>query len=238
MMSPSTYPAHRRRSEVAICFALVAVVLATMSLTTGAAWGARGGLPGTGGTSFSPGPGTTGNHCVSPDGIDANAVLGISQPLFMPGACDVFRSGEFYVPFGPGMWAVNDHWGAVPADYVPSAPTPVADYLSKLRSVTFVVDPGTAQARSYRYRAQDVVVVGNLHDILPSSAPPLPMVLLLPKLPPVAPGDHRLSISVELSARHCDGLDGPFAGCLPAGTTHLATCPFRVEPRSTVRSKA
>ena len=237
-MSPSAYPAHRHPSEVAICIALIAVVLATMSLTAGAAWGAARGLPGTGDTSFDPGPKTTGNHCVSPDGIDANAVLGISQPLLVPFACDGFAAGQFYVPFGPGSWTMDDHWGTVPPGYTPSAPTPAADYLSKLRTVTFVVDPGTAQARSYRYRAQDVVVVRNSQDFLPLSTPPLDLALALPKLPPVPPGDHRIAVDVEMSARHCDGLPAPIGACLPAGTTRLTVCPFRFEPRSALRSES
>lgn len=226
-----------RRSQMAFGAWLVAVLLATTSLTAGAAWGATGGVPGTGDKSFNPAHDTEGNHCVSPDGVDGNAVLGISEALFMPGACDVFEAGEFYVPLGPGSWLVNDHWGAVPADYTPSAPTPAEDYVSKLRWVTYVVDPGRAHSRSYRYRAQDIVEVRALHDFLPLSAPAYTLVLLLPKLPPVAPGDHRLAVSVELGARHCDGIDAQPGNCLTAGTTLLTICPFRVEPRSTAASK-
>jgi len=226
-----------RGSQTAFGACLVAVLLATTSLSAGAAWGATGGLPGTGDKRFNPAHDTEGNHCVSPDGVDANALLGISEALFMPGACDVFEAGEFYVPLGPGSWFVNDHWGAVPTGYSPSAPTPVEDYVSKLRSATYVVDPGTARARSYRYRAQYVVAVSTSRDFLPLSAPAYPVVLLLPKLPPVAPGDHRLAVSVELSARHCDGIDAQPANCLPAGTTLLTICPFWVKPRSTAGSK-
>jgi hypothetical protein len=58
---------------------LVSLLLATTSLTAYAAWGASGGLPGTGGKSFNPAADSEGNHCVSPEGVDANELLGISE---------------------------------------------------------------------------------------------------------------------------------------------------------------
>lgn len=79
---------------------LVAVRLSTMSMTAGTARGAAGGVPGTRDQSFNPGPHSTGDHCVSPEGVDANELLGISQQLFVPGACEVVETSEFYVPMG------------------------------------------------------------------------------------------------------------------------------------------
>jgi hypothetical protein len=126
--------------------ALIAVLLATMASTTGAASAAAGRLPGTGLTSFSPGPRSADNHCVSPEGVNANQLQGISEPLFLPGACgDVIDTGEFYVPLGPGWLTMNTFWETMPADYTPSAPTPLEDFLPKLpplpRVTTISVPP-------------------------------------------------------------------------------------------------
>ena len=210
---------------------MIAALLATMILSASAAWGADGGLPGTGDENFNPGPRSTGNHCVSPEGVDANRLLGISQPLFLPGECgDVIGAGEFYVPLGPGWLTMNSFWETVPADYTPSAPTPLEDFVSKVRSMIYVVDPGTKQERSYRYPAQSVMDLRTVHDFFPETGPDWPVALFLPKLPPLPPGDHRLSTSIEMSARSCNGLGSASTDCLPAGITRLQVCPFRVDP--------
>ena len=143
---------------------LVAVLLATTGLTAGATWGATSGLPGTGDKSFNPAADSEGNHCVSPEGVDANELLGISEHLIVPGACDVVKTGEFYVPL-TSSWTMNASWEEVPAGYTPSAPTPLEDFLSKVRSMTFTVDPGTALERSYRFAAPDILDVRTLRAV-------------------------------------------------------------------------
>jgi hypothetical protein len=122
-----------RGSQMAFGACLVAV-LVTTSLTAGAAWGATGGLPGTGDESFNPAADSESNHCVSPEGVDANELLGISEYLVVPGACDAVKTGEFYVPLTSPSWTMSPSWEEVPADYTPSAPTPLEDFLSKVRS--------------------------------------------------------------------------------------------------------
>ena len=61
-----------RGSHRSLGACLAAVLLATTGLTAGAAWAATGGLPGTGDRSFNPAADSEGNHCVSPEGVDAN----------------------------------------------------------------------------------------------------------------------------------------------------------------------
>jgi hypothetical protein len=208
---------------------LVAVLLATASVTAGAAWAATGGLPGTGDKSFNPAGNTGDNHCVSPEGVDANELLGISQALFMPGVCDVFEAGEFYVPLGSGWLNMNTFWESVPADYTPSAPTPLEDFTSKVRSMIYVVDPGTTRERTFRFSAQDIMDVRTLHDFFPQTGPDWPVALFLPKLPPAPVGDHWVATSIDMSARSCNGLGtDPAVNCLPAGITRLQVCPFKV----------
>jgi hypothetical protein len=225
-----------RAWQIAFAACLIAVLLVTMALTAGRASAAAGGLPGTGDTSFNPGPRSTGNHCVSPEGVDANQLLGISQPLFLPGACgDVIEAGEFYVPFGTGWLTMNTSWETVPADYTPSAPTPLQDFLSKVRSMIYIVDPGTSHERTYRYTAQNIIDLHTLHDFFPQTGSDWPVALFLPKLPPLPPRDHHLSTSIEMSARSCNGLGSASTDCLPAGITRLQVCPFTVVPRADAR---
>lgn len=220
------------RSRMALGASVAAVLLAGTGLTAGAAWGAAGGLPGTGAASFDPGSRVRKHHCVSPDGVDANELLGIRQQLFQPDACNVVQAGEFYVPLGaPGAWYMNSSWGAVPAGYTPSAPTPLEDFVSKVRSVTYVVDPGTSHERSYRFAAQDVMDVRTIQDFFPEHGPDWPTALLLAKLPPLPPGKHRLATALEMSARHCDGLGTDPGNCLPAGITTVSVCPLTVVAR-------
>ena len=226
-----------RASQVALGACLVAVLLATTSLTAGTAWGAAGGLPGTGDKSFNPAADSEGNHCVSPEGVDANELLGISEYLMVPGACDVVKTGEFYVPLTSASWTMSPSWGEVPAGYTPSAPTPLEDFLSKVRSMTFTVDPGTGRERSYRFSAQDILDVRTARDFFPMSAPDRAIALFLPKLPPLPPGDHRIGVSIEMSARHCDGLGTASENCLNAGTTRVGSCPFTVVPRQSPASR-
>jgi hypothetical protein len=225
-----------QRSVARVAGCVVAVLLATTSLTAATAWGARGGLPGTGDKSFNPAGNTGDNHCVGPEaGVDANELLGISQALV---PCEDVQAGEFYVPLTTGSWTMNTFWEAVPAGYTPSAPTPLEDFASKVRSMTYVVDPGTKQEHSYRYAAQDIMDVRSIHDFLPETGPDWPIALFLAELPPLPPGDHRIGAYIEMSARHCDGLGtDPAFNCVGAGITYLGWCPFTVVPRAAQASR-
>jgi hypothetical protein len=228
----TTRPTRGSRSAFGVC--LVAVLLAVVGLTASGAWAAAGGLPGTGDRSFSPG-GSMDNHCIGPvGGVDANQLLGISEPLV---PCVDAHVGEFYAMI-TGGWLMNSSWGTVPTDYTPSAPTPLQDFMSKVRSVIFVVDPGTKQQHSYRYAAQDIMDVHSLSDYLPGIAPDWPQVVFLAKLPPLPPGEHEVQQLLEVSAPLCDGLGTiPGFNCLPAGITSLTICPFRVLPRNDPASR-
>ena len=233
-IAPRARPTRRSRMTLGAC--LLAVLLATAGVTAGAASAASGGLPGTGDMSFNPAADSEGNHCVSPEGVDANALLGVSEHLVIASdACGPVRTGEFYVPYNPACWGANTSWDVVPADYTPAAPTPVEDFLSKVRAITYVVDPGTPRARSYRFRAGDVLTVGHDRELFPVSGTDQLWVCSLAKLPPLPPGAHTFDAYVEMSARSCDGFGtregGPgLINCIPAGTTQLCRIGFTVVP--------
>ena len=190
-------------------------------------------------TGGSPAMGATGaNHCFSPEGVDGNALLGVSEQLVVGSAppeagCGPVHAGEFYIPLLPACWVANDSWEVVPADYTPAAATPVEDFLSKVRATTFVVDAGTRQARSYRFRAQDILTVVRVRDLFPISGGDQSMVCFLAKLPPRPPGDHTVDLFLEVSARVCDGAGTVEAehgavDCISAGTTQICRLNFTV----------
>lgn len=181
------------------------------------------------------------NHCMSPEGVDGNALFGVSQQLLVLGAppeagCGPVDAGESYIPLGPGCWTASNRWDVVPAGYTPSAPTPAEDFVSKVRTVSYVVDADTRQERTHRFRARDVVRVVQMRDLFPVSAPDAAMVCFLAVLPPRPPGDHTVDVHVEMGARSCDGIgtgggeDG-LINCIPAGTTRLCRLAFRVSDR-------
>lgn len=217
------------RTKKSLAIAAVTVSAALLAMTTvsaGAAWAARGGLPGTGDMSFNPAGDSEDNHCVSPEGVDANQLLGVSEQLIEPGQCEP-EAGEFWVPFTTASWTVNSAWD-VAADYTPSAPTPLEDFVSKVRSMTYIVDAGTSRERSHRFRAQDIMDVRSIRDFFPLTGPDLPSVLFLAKLSPLPPGDHTFDAVLEMSARSCDGFGTAPSNCLDAGTTRLGQCRFIV----------
>lgn len=215
--------------QMAFVAIVVGALLSMTSLRSGTAWGATGGLPGTGNSSFNPAGDSEGNHCLSPNGADVNELLGVSEFLLVPGACEDLEAGEFYILFGPGSWMMGPAWLEVPGDFVPSAPTPLEDFLAKVRSFTFTVDPGTPRERSYRFQASDIVEVISLQDLF-EEVPDFPVAVFLGKLPPLAPGDHRVAYFIEMADRHCDGLGSGLENCLAAGTTRLGSCLFTVVP--------
>lgn len=227
----------RTRSVVGICS--VAAILAMPALTAGTAWGANGGLPGTGDMTFNPAGDAEGNHCVTSEGRDANEVLSVSEQLLAQGTgldCGPVSAGEFYIPIGGAMWFVNTSFEEVPADYTPAAPTPVEDFLAKAKSMTYVIDSGTPKEKTYSYRAGGIAVVHAESEFFPASGPDTPIFMFLAKLPPLPPGDHTYTTIIEMSARHCDGLGTSEFNCLEAGrTTFCEELPFTVVPRTAAK---
>ena len=207
-----------KRQMLGAC--LVAVLLVLASATAGAA-----------------AANSRGNHCFSPEGVDGNELLGVSEQLLVSGAppeagCGPVHTGESYIPLLPACWVANNSWEVVPGDYTPSAATPVEDFVSKVRSATYVVDADTRQARSYRFGAQDILTV-RVRDLFPLSGADQTMVCFRAKLPPRPPGDHTVDLFVDMRARSCDGV-GTVEGvpgvinCVPAGRTQICRMHFTV----------
>ena len=86
------------------------------------------------------------NHCITFGGIDLNQFYGVSEQLVAPG-CSQIGSGEPYRVWA-GWW-MNSSFAAVPSEFVPAGDTPLEDFVAKFVAVKYVVDPGTAQEKTY-----------------------------------------------------------------------------------------
>src|SRR5687768_3872800 len=77
-------------------------VTATLAIGAGTAFGASGGLPGSGDRYFSPGTHHDANRCSadSEGAISANEVLGVAEPIVWFDLCEPIEAGKFYVPIG------------------------------------------------------------------------------------------------------------------------------------------
>ena len=225
------------------CVALLVAALTLAPVTGEAALAGTGGPQGAHHSPFWPARHASNNHCITPAGTDANEVLGVREQIVVFDAppeagCGPVSTGEFWIPIGPALgWITNTSFEIVPAGYEPSAATPMRDFVSKARTLTYIIDAGTARERSYGYRARDIVKVDTVDEFYaPSSfSQPYPVATFLGKLPPLPPGQHTYTLVLQMSARSCDGLGAEDFNCIGPGAVALCTLPFTVEQRKAVR---
>ena len=161
-------------------------------------------------------------HCVSPEGIDLNA-LHATWHRIVTGFCPVVLAGEHWVP--AGGWVTNATHELIPAGYVPAAPTPIEDFNAKFVTAPYVVDAGTRQERAYTFGS------GILQKGLSYPGTPLPMTGFLAVLGPLSVGTHTVDLYVTLGADHWDGFGlDPSSDLIPAGVTHWPRTVFEVVP--------
>ena len=102
------------------------------------------------------------------------------------------QHGRVVDPLAGAYWVANTSFEVVPPGYEPSAATPMKDFLSKAKAITYVIDAGTKRARTHRYRVRDVVKVHTVDEFFaPGFWPqPHPIAQYLAKLPPLPRGKH------------------------------------------------
>jgi hypothetical protein len=137
------------------------------------------------------------NHCITPTGIDLNALYGISKQIVTP-FCNQVDSGEHWSAAGPA-WFMNTSFEAVPDDFVPAGETPLEDFLAKFVAIKYVVDPGTRQEQTYVYPTGDELWTGTVAGF-PSVWPGT-----LSNLQPLSVGEHFIVVYWVFNAMHCDG---------------------------------
>lgn len=167
--------------------------------------------------------------CVTDDGVDLNANLGVTNRIMKQPWCSQVNVGEWYVPLA--FWVAAPSYADVPSRYPVSAATPMEDFLAKLVAVRFVIDPGASTEQSYRFEKRDLTLrLRTLNELSPPppGVPVVPIVFMIANLPPLPPGDHRVAFFYEMSAGNCNGIGTAPDDCLPPGESYLGWCPFQV----------
>lgn len=159
------------------------------------------------------------HHCVNAAYVDLNQLFGITDQLTCQGRID---AGKVWRP--TTYWTLNAAYDDAPPGFVPAGATPLADLVSKLKSVQVVVDPGTPRARTSTYLPKSVLHTNVTYDQFDPEAgyPPIyPVATSIPRVfYPLKAGVHRYEVSWILRAKHCDGFSADEASsCLPAGKT-------------------
>jgi len=178
------------------------------------------------------------DHCVAPWGIDWNDVLHVNKAAIVSAFCTEVQAGDSYTP--EVLWFTNTEDGiegepvVYPPGYTPRHKAPMNDFLHKLDSVRYVVQPGDQE---FVFRASKIdrrVTLRDLYDGSTDFTPPqlaLPATVLLGELPPLPPGTFSADIHFVMSDTHCDGQTSDFAlSCLPPGDSFALTRNFVVQP--------
>lgn len=167
-------------------------------------------------------------HCTVPGiELDLNVFYGVSHAIVAPFCTSINAGEEWSVTAG---WFMNTTFAVFPSNFTPAGATPMEDFIAKFVGVKYVVDPGTAQEKTYvlknkRHLWTGVNVFGD----------PLVNTLTMGTLPPLSVGQHVVRTSWLFSQMHCDGLGDVIgelpggANCLEAGERHVSTIAFEVK---------
>ncbi|MFJ8011833.1 hypothetical protein [Streptomyces sp. NPDC096339] len=207
---------------------VVSVVLATLSAAAGAgtAAQAREKEPARAAARAAVPPAD--HNCLSPDGTNLNAFLGVSERIIGPPDCREAFVGEQWVRTFPSWGtAVNGARARYPRGYTPARFNPMDDFVSKFLGIRVVNDIGTAQERSHTFGPETIRRIAPFdRDLFAffGSAP----------LSSLSAGAHTTTVFMRLSAEHCDGLGRrPLENCLPAGEfAYTGDTPVTFFPRS------
>lgn len=176
--------------------------------------------------------------CVLPWGPDLNAVLGTRLEIITgEGGCDAeIAAHRRYAQLL--VFIFNDPGGSAavplryPPGYVPLDPDPLRDFLRRLSSTTYVLEPSghsitytVHQLRHHLYPSTVGAVFGGSGQS-PDEWNSLRTVTVLPPLPPLRPGAYTTSVSITFEQMWCDGTSDDPASCLPAGTLPIYSRDF------------
>jgi hypothetical protein len=203
--------------------AVVAVLVASLTLGVSGARAAPGGEPGPKDGSFHPGGNNADNHCLAPDGTDLNEFYDVSEQIVFF-FCPQADSGNFWTT--TARWFVRTTFESLPPGFVPSGDTPTEDFVAKFVGVKYVIDPGTNQERTYLYENGGRLWIGDVGD---DSV--LINTIKFGLLKPLKVGEHFLEVHWVLNGMHCDGYpDGTVEeNCLGPGDVLFNQFAFEVK---------
>jgi hypothetical protein len=163
------------------------------------------------------------NHCITPTGIDLNALYGITKQIVTP-FCNQVDSGEHWTAAGAG-WFMNTSFEAVPESFVPAGATPLADFVAKFVAIKYVIDPGTRQEQTYIYPTSDRLWIGTTAGF------PAVWPGTLSNIQPLSVGEHFVVVYWVFNAMHCDGFGTVVEeNCLGPGEVAYVALGFEVTP--------
>ena len=163
------------------------------------------------------------NHCITPTGIDLNALYDITKQIVTP-FCNQVDSGEHWTAAGAG-WFMNTSFEAVPEGFVPAGATPLEDFLAKFVAIKYVIDPGTRQEQTYVYPTSDKLWIGTTAGF------PAVWPGTLSNLQPLSVGEHFVVVYWVFNAMHCDGFTAVVEeNCLGPGEVAYVALSFEVTP--------
>lgn len=162
-------------------------------------------------------------------GHDWNAVLDYGGWIVVsvPGANQLPR-GACWTPHS--AWIVNSEYPAdirqalVAQGYVFKSDRPVDDFLNKLKQVTFVIDPGTPERRTWNFKPESATILRTVGDLFRKSDAQaifdpdhllgdelaFPIALFYVYLPTPADGpngaSHHVAVYLTMSDRQNDGM--------------------------------
>lgn len=182
--------------------------------------------------------------CVTSWGVDVNAVLGTDIEIITgETGCDTEIAAHRHWAQLLVFW-FNDPGGSeavpllYPPGYVPLDRDPMQDFLKRVESFTYVLQPSgrtftytTHHLKQHLYPASLVAVFGGSGQF-PEAWNKLRTLTVLPPLPPLQPGAYTTSVSVTFSQAFCDGTSDDPAACLPAGTTPFYAREFTAVARA------
>jgi hypothetical protein len=172
-------------------------------------------------------------HCVAPWDIDWNKALRVFDADIVSPFCTLIERNVQFIP--EVKWITNTKDGYAghpvlyPPGYEPTFDAPIVDFIFKVQSVRYVVNP---LGREYVIPAnliEELLTVGDLYHGAPDSefTPDQyvwPSLSLLGRLPGLPPGKYSVDVHFVMLETTCDGQTDDFdLSCLPPGDSLAVT---------------
>ncbi len=161
--------------------------------------------------------------CVLSNGKTLKQEYGYSVAV-VTSSCAEVRAGERWAVSVP--WVMDRFFEQKPSGFATDYATPVDDFRGKLKSIAYVVDPGTAYQSNRSFPGDNKIWE---HEMPTARGLPAVDTVSLGSLDPLPIGTHTVEVSWKFSAPVCDGFSADQGtSCLPQGDILVKRITFRV----------
>jgi hypothetical protein len=169
-----------------------------------------------------------GSHepCVASNGSTLKLLyrVGGGVSIITP-ACNQVRAGDRWSASIP--WIMNTSFEQVPSGFATDWATPLDDFAGKLKSIEYVIDPGSPYSFNRGFGASNSLLWSG--ELPQAAGLPAANTVRLGPMDPLPIGQHVVDVYWDFAAPHCDGLGSDrAANCLPAGQTLVRRITFDV----------